>query len=109
MWAYLGYSTILPGFVFPVLAHAVWSPQGFLSPTALDPFMGIGVLDFAGSGVIHATGGMAALVASYFLGPRKGRFVNIKTGQELSEPRKFPGHSQSLQLAGTILLWFGCK
>ena len=63
MSAYLCYSFFLPGFVYPVIAHALWSDNGFLSPTAENPRLGVGCIDFAGGGVVHVTGGSAALVA----------------------------------------------
>ena len=55
--------------------------------------------DFAGSGIVHVTGGVCALVGCYFIGPRMGRFT--KTGQ----PIDMPGHSVPLAgLGGFILL-----
>jgi Amt family ammonium transporter len=58
MKAYLLYSVFLVGFCYPVVAHAVWSPQGFLSPTSPDPLWGSGAIDLAGSGPVHMTGGV---------------------------------------------------
>jgi ammonium transporter, Amt family len=63
MVAYLCYSVVLGGFVYPVVAHAVWSSQGFLSPAALEPLWGVGMIDFAGSAVVHMSGGTTALFA----------------------------------------------
>jgi Amt family ammonium transporter len=108
MVAYLCYSVFLTGFVYPVVAHSIWSNNGFLSAFAAEPFQGIGVLDFAGSGVVHVTGGTTALVATYMLGARKGRFYDAR-GRELEKPKAFPGHSMALQMMGTMILWFGCK
>lgn len=42
--------------MFSKVAHSAWSNNGFLSITNVDPLMGIGALDFAGSGVVHLTG-----------------------------------------------------
>lgn len=56
MAAYLCYSCMLVGFVYPVIVHSVWSTQGFLSPWNIDPLWGTGVVDFAGGGVVHLTG-----------------------------------------------------
>lgn len=56
MTAYLLYSVFLVGFVYPVVAHAFWSPNGFLSNTAVDPLWGSGAIDLAGSGPVHMTG-----------------------------------------------------
>lgn len=63
MVAYLCYSVVLGGFVYPVVAHAVWSAQGFLSPDSLEPLWGVGMIDFAGSAVVHMSGGTTALFA----------------------------------------------
>jgi ammonium transporter, Amt family len=63
MVAYLCYSVILGGLVYPVVAHAVWSAHGFLSPDSLEPLWGVGMIDFAGSAVVHMSGGITALVA----------------------------------------------
>ena len=97
MTAYLWYSVLLGGFVYPVVAHSVWSPHGFLSNGASDPLWGSGVLDFAGSGVVHFTGGATALFATMILGPRRGRFHD-ETGRALKKPNEFPGHSVALQV-----------
>jgi len=95
--AYLIYSFAITGLVYPVVVHWVWDPNGFLSAFNKDHVLG-GVIDFAGSGVVHMTGGWAALVGAAILGPRTGRF---------EEPEMFEGHSTPLQIIGTFLLWFG--
>jgi ammonium transporter, Amt family len=56
MAAYLCYSFALTGFVYPITVHAVWSTRGFLSATNANPLLGVGMVDFAGSGVVHVTG-----------------------------------------------------
>eukprot|EP00536_Pseudo-nitzschia_multiseries_P008206 jgi/Psemu1/240985/estExt_Genewise1.C_2050019 len=106
MAAYLAYSVVLAGFIYPVVAHSVWSEQGFLSRTADEPFMDQGVIDFAGAGVVHLNGGLIALYATLVLGPRRGRFYDAQ-GEPLEKPLPFPGHSVALQLLGTMILWFG--
>lgn len=106
MTAYLCYSILLGGFVYPVVAHSIWSPQGFLSATAVEPLWGVGMIDFAGSGVVHMTGGTTALFATMILGPRRGRFHD-DTGRALAKPKDMPGHSVALQMLGTFTLWFG--
>lgn len=97
MVAYLAYSVLLGGFVYPVVAHAGWSAQGFLSAFSADPLWGVGMVDFAGSGVVHLTGGTTALFATMILGPRRGRFHD-DTGRRLDTPKDFPGHSVALQV-----------
>ena len=106
MTAYLCYSIMLSGFVYPVIVHAVWSSRGFLSALADEPLLGVGMIDFAGSGVVHMTGGITAVIAAKVLGARKGRFYDER-GNKLAKPRKFPGHSIALQVLGTFILWFG--
>jgi ammonium transporter, Amt family len=105
---YLLYSVALTGFVYPVVAHAVWSNQGFLSATNPDPLWGVGALDFAGGGTIHYTGGLVALIAAVVLGPRRGRFYDAY-GRKLVKPVTIKGSSVALQIMGTMILWFGCK
>lgn len=106
MTAYLGYSTFLVGFVYPILAHAFWSPNGFLANHGKEPLWGSGAIDLAGSGPVHMTGGVTALVAALILGPRIGRFYD-KNGNVLAKPHDFPPHSVALQFLGTFCLWFG--
>jgi Amt family ammonium transporter len=88
------------------VAHAFWSYNGFLSNTAADPLFGSGAIDLAGSGPVHMTGGVTALVAAIILGPRLGRFYD-KDGNPLDEPNDFAPHSVTLQFLGTFCLWFG--
>ena len=62
---------------------------------------GIGFADFAGSGVVHAVGGIVGLAGALVLGPRFGKYD--KNGN----PRVIPGHSLTLAALGTFILWFG--
>jgi len=106
MVAYLCYSIFLTAFVYPVVVHAIWNGDGFLSAFASEPVRGVGMIDFAGSGVVHMTGGATALVAAIILGPRIGRFYD-EDGNLLDKPHDFPPHSVALQVLGTFILWFG--
>jgi hypothetical protein len=108
MTAYFVYSFFLAGFVYPVVVRAIWSSDGFLSAFSAEPLGGIGAIDFAGSGVVHCTGGITALLATLVVGPRIGRFYD-EDGEPLAEPVKIRGHSMALQLLGTMTLWYGCK
>jgi len=67
--AYLVYSVVICLFIYPVCSHWVWG-SGWLSKL---PF-GLGHLDFAGSGVVHAVGGLIGLAGAIVLGPRYGKF-----------------------------------
>jgi len=96
--AYIIYTCIITGFIYPVVVHWVWSGDGFLSAFNSDHIMDAACIDFAGSGVVHMTGGIAGLVGAAILGPRKGRW---------EDPAKFEGHSTPLQVIGTFMLWFG--
>ncbi|KAL9411041.1 hypothetical protein AB3S75_044756 [Citrus x aurantiifolia] len=99
--AYLIYSSFLTGFVYPVVSHWFWSVDGWASASNTgDLLFGSGVIDFAGSGVVHMVGGIAGLWGAYIEGPRIGRFD--RSGQSVLR-----GHSASLVVLGTFMLWFG--
>jgi Amt family ammonium transporter len=103
--AYLIYSSVLTGFVYPIVSHWVWAPDGWMSASkTLGPgslLFGSGAIDFAGSGVVHMVGGIAGFWGAFIEGPRIGRFD--KSGNSLI----FRGHSATLVVLGTFLLWFG--
>ncbi|GIL63333.1 hypothetical protein Vafri_17292 [Volvox africanus] len=105
--AYLAYSFFISSFVYPVVAHWVWSPDGWLSAFNTGAAGGYarilrtGAIDFAGAGVVHMTGGMAALMGAWIIGPRIGRFDASGKVNEMK------GHSATLVVMGTFLLWFG--
>lgn len=101
--AYLIYSSFLTGFVYPVVSHWFWSGDGWASATRTDGdlLFGTGVIDFAGSGVVHMVGGIAGLWGALIEGPRIGRFDH--SGKAIA----LRGHSASLVVLGTFLLWFG--
>ena len=78
--AYFIYTLAMIGFIFPCVSHWVWSPIGWLknAEVTAGPIMaGVSFIDFAGSGVVHVTGGTAALLGAYFIGPRIGRFDKV--------------------------------
>jgi len=104
MRGYLFYSIFLVGFVYPVVAHAFWSTNGFLANVNAEPLWGSGAIDFAGSGPVHLLGGFTALMAAIVLGPRIGRFSD-DDGTPLEEPNDIAGHSTPLAVLGTFALW----
>nr|CAN76352.1 hypothetical protein VITISV_044207 [Vitis vinifera] len=100
--AYLIYSSFLTGFVYPVVSHWFWSSDGWASASNSGNLLfGSGVIDFAGSGVVHMVGGIAGLWGAFIEGPRIGRFGH--SGRSLV----LRGHSSTLVVLGTFLLWFG--
>ncbi|GIL56315.1 hypothetical protein Vafri_11700 [Volvox africanus] len=99
--AYLCYSSFISAFLYPVVAHWVWCSEGWLGYGTLKPLLNTGMMDFAGSSVVHMLGGLSGLAGATLLGPRMGRF-DIE-----NQPVPLPGHSAVLVVLGTILLWFG--
>jgi Amt family ammonium transporter len=93
LWGWVIASAVIVGFLYPIIEHWVWG-GGWLSQ--------IGFIDYAGSGVVHLTGGMFALMAAFIIGPRLGKF-----GGKNKEPRAFFGHSLPLSTIGAWLLVFG--
>ena len=95
---------MLTGFIYPVVVHWVWCNNGFLSGAFTEDkdktILG-GCIDFAGSGVVHLTGGVAALCGAIAIGPRLGRFD--ADGKVVP----MPGHSAPFQVLGTFILWMG--
>ncbi|CAM9194013.1 unnamed protein product, partial [Ascophyllum nodosum] len=97
--AYIGYSIVLTSFIYPVVVHWGWGGGWASAWREEDLLFDCGVIDFAGSGVVHMTGGIAALCAAIVVGPRIGRFDGSKNNL----------HQQSavLQSLGTLILWLG--
>ncbi len=94
--AYIIYTIILSVIIYPVYGHWIWG-GGWLSQL---PF-GMGALDFAGSGAVHAIGGFVGLAGAMVLGPRFGKF------DKKGKARAIPGHSMSMAALGCFILWFG--
>lgn len=85
---------------YPLFAAWTWG-GGWLSQTWESMSLGAGYVDFAGSGVVHAVGGVAAFAGAKVLGPRIGKFAADGT------PRAIPGHHIPMALLGTFILLFG--
>jgi Amt family ammonium transporter len=96
--AYLAYSFIIGALIYPVYGHWVWG-GGWLS--TLEIGGAVGVRDFAGSGVVHAVGGVAALVGAAMVGPRIGKFSSN------GRPNVIPGHNMPYVVIGAFILFFG--
>uniref|UniRef100_A0A1D1Z8S5 Ammonium transporter n=1 Tax=Anthurium amnicola TaxID=1678845 RepID=A0A1D1Z8S5_9ARAE len=100
--AYLIYSAFLTGFVYPVVSHWFWSADGWAGASRADNLLfRSGAIDFAGSGVVHMVGGIAGLWGALIEGPRIGRFDHAGRSVALR------GHSATLVVLGSFLLWFG--
>ncbi len=87
---------------FSLFAHWVWG-GGFLAQGGLNWGLGHGAVDFAGSGVVHAMGGLVGFAGALALGPRLGKFRE-------GRPLPMPGHQVPLVVLGTLILavgWFG--
>ncbi len=90
--AYLVYSVVVVGLIYPISGHWLWG-GGWLAK--------LGFIDFAGSTIVHSVGGFAALAAAMVLGPRIGKFNKDGSGNVI------PGHSLTLAALGVFILWFG--
>jgi len=85
--------------IYPVYACWAWG-GGWLSQLGRTMGLGHGYVDFAGSGVVHLTGGVMALTGAYILGPRIGKFVKGKA-------QAIPGHDLPMAFLGCFILAFG--
>ena len=91
--AYLMYSAVIGAVIYPVIGHWVWNADGWLAR--------MGFADYAGSTVVHATGGWISFVGTCLLGPRIGKFAAD------GRPRVLASHSIPLASLGAFILWFG--
>ena len=91
--AYVAVAVVMTAVIYPVVGAWTWG-GGWIDA--------LGFQDFAGSTIVHMTGGVAALVGAKILGPRIGKF-DATTGKA----RAIPGHSMPLVALGTLLLFFG--
>lgn len=89
---YIIFGILFMIIIYPVIAHWVWG-GGWLAV--------MGMQDYAGSAVVHLTGATAALVLTYLLKPRLGKY-----GKD-GKPNSIPGHNQVLSILGVIILWVG--
>jgi ammonium transporter, Amt family len=94
------FSLVLSMLIYPIYANWVWG-GGWLASLGLNFGFGHGHVDFAGSSVVHLTGGVAALVGAKMLGPRVGKFNRDGSANPI------PGHNIPMALLGTFILAFG--
>jgi Amt family ammonium transporter len=86
--------------LYPIFGCWVWG-GGWMSQWGTTLGLGHGYTDFAGSTVVHAIGGFAAMALAIVLGPRTGKY------DEHGKPRAFPAHNIVFVVAGTFILLFG--
>jgi Amt family ammonium transporter len=89
---YLIYSVFITALIYPVVGHWIWG-GGWLA--------NMGMIDFAGSTVVHSVGGWAGLAGAIILGPRIGKYNKDGTSNAIT------GHNIPLAALGVFILWFG--
>jgi Amt family ammonium transporter len=89
---YAIFTVVMTAIIYPIAGGWQWQGSGWLTE--------LGFIDFAGSSIVHAVGGFAALVAAYMVGPRIGKYVDGKV-------MPIPGHNQILATLGVFILWLG--
>ena len=92
-WGDILYSIGVTGFIYPIIGHWTWGPDGWLAL--------LGFHDFAGSTVVHSIGGAISLAGAIALGPRLGRIFKRDGG---GPP---PAHDLIIGAVGGLILWFG--
>eukprot|EP00933_Yihiella_yeosuensis_P062585 TRINITY_DN6557_c0_g4_i1.p1 TRINITY_DN6557_c0_g4~~TRINITY_DN6557_c0_g4_i1.p1 ORF type:complete len:594 (+),score=135.75 TRINITY_DN6557_c0_g4_i1:112-1782(+) len=90
--SYALFAFVMASFIYPVIVAWTWG-GGWLSD-----LFDVGFMDFAGSGIVHLSGGISALAGTTILGARDGRWTR---------PEEFEAHSLPLVVLGTFILWFG--
>ncbi len=102
------YSLVVTGFLYPIIGHWAWGPDGFLATIGSSgnffSNLGTGFRDFAGSTVVHTIGGVVSLAGAIVLGPRLGRIFQRDDQRNGGMPAP---HNLTLASLGAFLLWFG--
>jgi ammonium transporter, Amt family len=98
--AFLFYGLFMSTFLYPLYGNWVWG-GGWLSALGVNAGLGHGHVDFAGSSVVHMTGGVTALAGTLVLGPRLGKYRADGTVAAM------PGHNLPMSALGTLILAFG--
>ena len=94
------FSVFVGALIYPIYANWVWG-GGWLANLGKNVGLGHGHVDFAGSSVVHMTGGVMALVGAKLLGARRGKYAADGTVNTI------PGHNIPMALVGTFILAFG--
>ena len=95
--SYLVFSAAMTAFIYPVIVHWTWG-GGLIADISIGDAV---YSDFAGSGVVHMCGGLAAMMGAIFLGPRIGKY------DANGNPRAIPGHNIPFAILGVFILWLG--
>src|SRR5437868_11311159 len=98
--AFAVFSVFVGAFIYPIYANWTWG-GGWLAMLGKNLGLGHGHVDFAGSSVVHMTGGVMAFVTAILLGPRRGKYASDGTVHAI------PGHNIPMALVGTFILAFG--
>ena len=98
--AFVVYGFFIAAILYPIFGNWVWG-GGWLSALGRNVGLGHGAVDFAGSSVVHAVGGFAALAGALVIGPRIGKFAKDGTS------RVILAHNLPLAILGVIILVFG--
>jgi len=98
--AFLVYGLFMSTLLYPIYGNWVWG-GGWLAALGVNAGLGHGHVDFAGSSVVHMTGGLAGLAGTLVLGPRLGKYRADGTISAM------PGHNLPMSVLGTLILAFG--
>ncbi len=98
--SFVGWGFFCGAIYYPVIAAWTWG-GGWLAKTWSTMSLGAGYVDFAGSGVVHMVGGVAALTGALAIGPRLGKF------NADGSPNTIAGHHIPMAMLGTFILLFG--
>lgn len=102
-WKFISFAisgVIIGGLIYPIYGNWVWG-GGWLAQLGTNFGLGHGHVDFAGSSVVHLTGGVLAFVGAKMIGARLGKYNKDKT------PNAIPGHNIPMAVLGTLILAFG--
>ncbi|KJH41748.1 ammonium transporter [Dictyocaulus viviparus] len=100
--SYITYCSIITTFIYPILTHWGWHPQGWMHRGVQTDDIHT-TYDLAGAGVVHLCGGTISFAAAYIIGPRIGRFPKINE----EESPEIKGHSVPFAALGGFILMFG--
>ena len=98
-WPFIIFVIFLTGIIYPIVGSWEWG-GGFLNSEGFAKTFGAEFSDFAGSTLVHSTGGWAALIGALILGARKGNYVDGKVVP-------IPGSNMPLATLGVFILWLG--